>query len=63
MSRQIDRLITELVADDMLVIKKMKKFELFKLTESLLLENMRELHDDTIVEIYEEKFETHLARY
>jgi hypothetical protein len=63
MSRQIDRLITELVAEDILVIKKMKKVELFKLTETLLKENLRELHDDTIVELYEEKFETHLARY
>jgi hypothetical protein len=63
MSRQIDRLITELVADDMLVVKKMKKVEIVALTETLLTENMRELHDDTIVEIYEEKFDTHLARY
>jgi hypothetical protein len=63
MSRQIDRLITELVAEDMLVVKKMKKVELIELTKVLMVDNMRELHDDTIVEIYEQQFETHLARY
>ena len=63
MSKQIDRLIYELVAEDMLVVKKMKKIELIELTKVLMVDNMRELHDDTIVEIYEEQFETHLARY
>lgn len=63
MSRQIDRLINELVAEDMLVVKKMKKTELIELTKVLMVDNMRELHDDTIVEMYEEQFETHLARY
>jgi len=63
MSKFINRLVAELVANDMLVIKKMKKVELVGLTESLLKENMLELHDDTIVEIYEEKFNTHLVRY
>ena len=63
MSRQIDRLITEVVAEDMLVVKKMKKVELIELTKVLMVDNMRELHDDTIVEIYEQQFETHLARY
>ena len=63
MSRQIDRLITELVAEDMLVVKKMKKSELLELTKILMVDNMRELRDDTIVEMYEEQFETHLARY
>jgi hypothetical protein len=63
MSKFINRLVAELVANDMLVIKKMKKIELVGLTESLLKENMLELHDDTIVEIYEEKFNTHLVRY
>ena len=63
MSKQIDRLIHELVAEDMLVVKKMKKIELIKLTKVLMVDNMRELHDDTIVEMYEEQFETHLARY
>jgi hypothetical protein len=63
MSKQIDRLITELVAEDMLVVKKMKKVELIELTKVLMVDNMRELHDDTIVEIYEQQFETHLARY
>lgn len=63
MSRQIDRLINELVAEDMLVVKKMKKAELIELTKVLMVDNMRELHDDTIVEMYEEQFETHLTRY
>jgi len=63
MSRQIDRLISELVTEDMLVVKKMKKSELIELTKVLMVDNMRELHDDSIVEMYEEKFETHLARY
>jgi septin family protein len=63
MSRQIDRLIVELVAEDMLVVKKMKKSELVEFTKVLMKDNMRELHDDTIVEMYEEQFETHLARY
>ena len=63
MSRQIDRLISELVAEDMLIVKKMKKSELVELTKVLMVDNMRELHDESIVEMYEEKFETHLARY
>jgi hypothetical protein len=63
MSRFIDGLITDIVNDDMLVIKKMKKSELIELTKVLMVDNMRELHDESIVEMYEEKFETHLARY
>jgi len=63
MSKQIDRLITELVDKDMLIVKKMKKAELLELTKVLMKDNMRELHDDTIVEIYEQQFDTHLARY
>ena len=63
MSKQIDRLIKELVEEDMLIVKKMKKVELIELTKVLMVDNMRELHDDTIVEMYEQQFETHLARY
>jgi len=63
MSRQIDRLISELVAEDMLVVKKMKKSELVELTKVLMVDNMRELHDESIIEMYEQQFETHLARY
>ena len=62
MSRMIDRLISELADDDMGIIRKMKKAEIIQLTEALLKENLRELHDDTIVEMYEQKFNTHLAR-
>jgi uncharacterized protein YktB (UPF0637 family) len=62
MSRMIDRLINELVADDMITVKKMKKTELLELAEVLMKDNMREMHDDTIVAMYEEQFNTHLAR-
>jgi len=62
MSKQIDRLITDLVDNDMLVIKKMKKVELIKMTEALLKDNYRELHNDSIVELYELQFNTHLVR-
>lgn len=62
MSRMIDRLISELAEDDMGIIRKMKKAEIIQLTEALLKENLRELHDETIVEMYEQKFNTHLAR-
>ena len=61
MSKQIDRLITDLVDNDMLVIKKMKKVELIKMTEALLKDNYRELHNDSIVELYELQFDTHLV--
>ena len=63
MSKQIDRLIAELVEEDMIIVKKMKKSELIELTKALIKDNMRELHDESIVEMYEEKFETHLATY
>ena len=63
MSKQIDRLISELVAEDMLIVKKMKKVELIELTKVLMVDNMRELNDESIVEMYEQQFETHLARY
>ena len=61
-SRMINRLITELVADDMVVVKKMKKAELLELAEVLMKDNLRELHDETIVTMYEEQFNTHLVR-
>ena len=63
MSKQIDRLISELVAEDMLIVRKMKKVELVELTKVLMVDNMRELHDESIIEMYEQQFETHLARY
>ena len=62
MSRQIDRLIAELVYDDMLEIKKMKKTDLLFLTRCLVDNRYRELLDESIIEEYEERFETHLAR-
>jgi hypothetical protein len=63
MSKQIDRLIAELVEEDMIIVKKMKKSELIELTKALIKDNMRELKDESIIEMYEEKFETHLATY
>jgi hypothetical protein len=62
MSRMINRLIAEIVENDMLVVKKMKKAELLELTKTLMQDNLRELHDESIVEMYEEQFDTHLAR-
>ena len=62
MSRMINRLIAEIVEDDMVVVKKMKKSELLELTKTLMRDNLRELHDESIIEMYEEQFETHLAR-
>lgn len=62
MSVMIERLIGELVAENMLVIKKMKKSEIVELSKALLIDNYRELHDDSIVELYELQFNTNLAR-
>jgi hypothetical protein len=60
MSRMIDRLVNELTENDMVTIRKMKKSELVKMTEALLKDNYRELHDETIVELYELQFDTYL---
>jgi len=60
MSRMINRLITEIVEDDMVMVKKMKKSELIELTKVLMRDNLRELTDDTIITMYEEQFETYL---
>jgi hypothetical protein len=62
MSRMINRLIAEIVEDDMVMVKKMKKSELLELTKVLMKDNLRECHDESIVEMYEEQFNTHLAR-
>jgi hypothetical protein len=56
----INRLIHEIVEDDMLLVQKMKKSEILVLTKSLMHDNLRELTDDTIVTMYEEQFETYL---
>ena len=60
MSRKIDHFIAELVAEDVTEIKKLKKSELLDLTVQLLHNNYRELHDDTIVELYENVFHTYV---
>jgi hypothetical protein len=61
MSRMINRLITELVDDSMVQMKKLKKAELIDLTKDLLTDNFRELTDDTIIKIYEERYKTNLS--
>jgi hypothetical protein len=61
MSRMIDRLINELVEDGMVQMKKLKKAELIDLTKDLLTDNFRELTDDTIIKIYEERYNTNLS--
>jgi hypothetical protein len=61
MSRMIDRLITELVTDGIVQMKKLKKAELIDLTKDLLTDNLRELTDDTIIKIYEERYKTNLS--
>jgi septin family protein len=63
MSRLIDRLVTELTDDGMLEVKKMKKSDLQLVVKQLISDNLRELDDDTIVSIYEQKFNTHLVKY
>jgi hypothetical protein len=62
MSRQIDRLINELVDDTFKDIKKMKKVELQSVVKELLADNLRELSNDTIIEMYEERYSTYIAR-
>lgn len=58
MSKKINHFIAELMAEDVKDIKKLKKAELFNLTVQLLENNYRELHNDTIVELYEDTFHT-----
>ena len=60
MSRKIDHFIAELLQEDMLVLQKMKKAELFPLVQNLMQAHFRELHNDTIVEMYEETFHTYV---
>ena len=60
MSRKIDHFIAELIAEDMLDINKMKKDDLKVLARQLLENNYRELHNDTIVELYEQTFHTYV---
>ena len=61
MSRMINRLIAELVDDSMVQMKKLKKAELIDATKDLLADNLRELTDDTIIKIYEERYKTNLS--
>jgi hypothetical protein len=45
----------------MVQMKKLKKAELIDLTKDLLTDNLRELTDDTIIKIYEERYKTNLS--
>ena len=58
MSRKIDHFIAELIAEDMADISKMKKRKLKGLVRELLENNYRELTNETIVELYENNFNT-----
>ena len=60
MSKMINRLITEMVEDNMLYVKRMKKDELLSLTKSLMQDNLRELTDDTIISAYEDRYNTYI---
>jgi pantothenate kinase type III len=60
MSKKINHFIKELIAEDTKDIKKLTKKELFNLTIQLLENNYRELHSDTIVELYENVFHTYV---
>jgi len=61
MSRKIDHFIMELVAEEMTNVKKLRKSDLVQLTESLIESNLREMSNETIVEIYEETFHTYVG--
>jgi hypothetical protein len=60
MSRKIDHFVMEMVKEDMLTVKKMLKADLKVMVEELLERNYRELSNETIVEMYEEKFHTYV---
>lgn len=60
MSRKIDHFIKELITEDTKDIQKLTKKQLFTLTIQLLENNYRELHNDTIVELYENTFNTYV---
>ena len=60
MSKYIDHYVTELVAEEMKNVKKMRKADLIDLVERLMEWNLRELSNETIVEIYEETFHTYV---
>ena len=60
MSRYIDHYVTELVAEEMKNVKKLRKAELIELVERLMEWNLRELSNETIVEMYEETFHTYV---
>jgi uncharacterized protein YktB (UPF0637 family) len=61
MSKLINSLVAEIVETDMKYVSKMKKSEILVITKRLLEDNIRELTDDTIIKMYEEQFDTHIA--
>jgi hypothetical protein len=62
MSRFIESLVNDLAKKDMVYINKMKKRDVLIMAEELLKDNYRELTDDTIINLYELQFDTHLVR-
>jgi hypothetical protein len=62
MSRFIESLVNDLAKKDMAYINKMKKRDVLIMAEELLKDNYRELTDDTIINLYELQFDTHLVR-
>ena len=60
MSRKINHFIAELVAEDLILMKKMKKAELFDVASKAIERNYRDMCDETIIEIYEETFHTYV---
>lgn len=61
MSRKIDHFIMEILKEEMANVKKLRKTDLVQLTESLIESNLREMSNETIVEIYEETFHTYVG--
>jgi len=59
---KINWLIKELVDDDMMEVKKMLKVDLRDMVKQLKYDNYRELDDDTLVSIYEQRYSSILKR-
>jgi|APCry1669190327_1035288.scaffolds.fasta_scaffold10505_6 hypothetical protein len=56
MSRKIELVIESLVHDDMDGIVKMKKSQLLQLVKELKTDNYREMLDESLIEIYDDRF-------
>lgn len=60
MSRIVNRIIMEMVQDDVKLVQKMRKAELIELVRGLQEDLYRELPDGVLVETYEERYNTQL---